>query len=186
MAIRRVVIGFLLAGIAAVPSSAQSLKPGLWEIKTQVQSPGGEMERAMAQMHENLAKMPPEQRKMVEENMARQGVSMGSNGSGMNARVCITKEMAEHNRIPVRRQGNCTEKHGPVLNGKMTSTFSCTNPPSSGEAQYTFKGDSAYTMTMHSRSNVDGTPREMTMNSSGRWVSADCGAIKPMPAPGAR
>lgn len=181
MTIRPVTLGFLLVSIVAVPSSAQSLKPGLWEIKTQVKSAGGEMESAMAAMQENLARMPPEQRKMVEENMARQGVSVGRNGSGMSARACISKEMAQHNRLPVRRQGNCTEKHGPVVNGKMSATFTCTNPPSSGHAEYVFKGDTAYTMTMRSTSTVEGVPREMTMQSSGRWVSADCGSIRPMP-----
>lgn len=183
MTIHRIAFGFLLAGIVAVPSSAQSLKPGLWEIKTQVKSAGGEVESAMAAMQDSLARMPPEQRKMVEENMARQGVSVGGNGSGMNARVCLSKEMAEHNRLPVRRQGNCTEKHGPVVNGKMTSTFSCTNPPSSGTAEYTFNGDTAYTMNMRSTTTMEGASKEMTMQSSGRWVSADCGAIRPMPAP---
>lgn len=181
MKIHQVTLVLVVSGLAAVPCSAQTMKPGLWEINTQVKSAGGEMERAMAQMQEELARMPPAQRRMVEQSMARQGVSVGQNGSGMKARICISKEMAEHNRVPVQRQGNCTENHGPVINGKMKSSFTCTNPPSSGEAEFTFTGDSAYTMAMQSRTTVDGRQQDMSMQANGRWVAADCGAIKPLP-----
>ena len=62
----------LLAGSAL--AQAQSIKPGLWEVKMQPQlSP--ERQAAMAQAQQQLAQMPAEQRKMMEEMMAKSGVN---------------------------------------------------------------------------------------------------------------
>lgn len=170
----------LVLGFSALPCSAQSMRPGWWEIKTQVNSPGGEMERAMAQMQKELARMSPEQRQMVEQSMARQGVGLAPDGQPMSARICVSKDMAQRRQVPIQRQGNCTEKHGAVSKGKMKSSFTCTQPPATGEAETTFDGDAAYTMTMRTSTTVSGKQQHMTLRSSGRWVSADCGAIQPV------
>ena len=72
-----------------------------------MQTSGGQMEQGMAQMQQQLATMPPEQRKKMEEMMAKQGVKMGLPGGGMSVKVCMTKEMVERNEMPAQ-QGDCT------------------------------------------------------------------------------
>ena len=71
--------GMLLLA-ASFCAGAQSMKPGLWEISSIVQADGGTMAQEMAQMQKELADMPPEQRKMMQDMMAKQGVSIGTGG----------------------------------------------------------------------------------------------------------
>src|SRR4051812_16254283 len=131
----------LLAASAAfaLPAAAQSLKPGLWEMQHKVQG-NAQMDQAMAEMQKQLAGMSPEQRKQMETMMASRGVQMapGADG-GMRMKICMTKEMAERNDIPANR-GDC--KTGPQQRSGNTvkMAFTCTNPPSSGDAQFTFNG----------------------------------------------
>jgi hypothetical protein len=168
----------------ATGANAQSTKPGLWEINTKMQSSSGEMEKAMANMEKQLASMPPEQRKQMQDMMAKQGVSMGSSsGGGMSMKTCLTKEMAERNELPQQQQGDCKTTQSPRSGNTMKFAYVCTQPPSSGEGVMTFSGDTAYTMKMNTTTTVKGKPEKMSMDSSGKWLSADCGNIKPIIPP---
>jgi hypothetical protein len=89
-------------------SSAQG---GLWEMQMQGGSVGGagmpdaaEMNKAMQQMQAQLAKMPPEQRKMIEAQMGNVGIAMSGNGG---IRICLTDEDIKRDAIPVS-DGKCT------------------------------------------------------------------------------
>ena len=184
MNLRQTCPALLLTLVAALPSWAQTMKPGLWEVNTRMKSAGGQMEKAMAEAQAALADMPPEQRKSMEDMMAKQGIRMGaSSGGGMVTRICLSRELAARSALPVSSSGNCTEKRSPVVGGRMKASFSCTNPPSSGDADFTFSGDTGYTMRMNSTTTVAGKAEKMEMESSGRWMGADCGDIKPFAMP---
>ena len=100
MTLQRVLAAATLTA-ATFCASAQSIKPGLWEINNRMQTGSGQMEQSMAQMQQQMASMPPEQRKMMQDMMAKQGVSMGAGGpGGMSLKVCMTREMVERNDIP--------------------------------------------------------------------------------------
>lgn len=162
---------------------AQSTKPGLWEIRHKM---GGsaEMDQAMAQMQQQMASMPPAQRKQMEDMLAKQGMSMGASaGGGISMKVCMTKEMAERNEMPQAQQGDCKSTASPRVGNTQKISFVCTQPPSSGEGQITFTSNEAYTMNMVTTTTVKGKPEKMTLDGSGKWLSADCGAVKPMAAP---
>lgn len=185
MTFRALACTFALS-LAAAAAGAQTMKPGLWEVTTKM---GGspEMDKAMAQMQQQLASMPPAQRKQMEDMMARQGIGLaGASGGGMAAKICVTKEMAARNQLPMQQQGNCTTTTSDKTASSMKMKFTCTSPPSSGEGQFTFSGDSAYTMKMNVSSAQQGVPRNTTIDSSGKWAGADCGAIKPMAMPPAK
>jgi len=174
---RAALLGGLL--IAALPAMAQSTKPGLWEVTSKM---GGsaEVDKAMAQMQQQLASMPPAQRKQMEDMMAKQGVGMGSGSDGgISVKVCMTREMIERNEIAPPQQGDCKSTASPRVGNTQKISFSCTQPPSSGEGQITFSGNEAYTMKMVTTSTVKGKPEKMSLQGSGKWLSADCGAIKP-------
>ena len=47
----------------------------------------------------------------------------------------------------------------------------------------TFESPQAYTTNMVVNSTVDGKPEQMTMDSRGKWLSADCGNVKPIKRP---
>jgi hypothetical protein len=168
--------------IAGTSVQAQTMKPGLWE-STSKMGASPEMEQAMARMQQQMASMPPEQRKMMEEMMSRQGGAVGAGGSGMVAKVCVTREMAERGDMPTQQRGDCTTTTSDKTSRGMTMKFTCTNPPSSGEGQFSFSGDSAYTMKMKINSSAQGAPKTMTIDSSGTWLGADCGSVKPIAMP---
>lgn len=174
----------LLALAVASPAQAQTMKPGLWEVNTRMTSPDGEMQKAMAQMQAAMADMPPEQRKAMEDMMDKQGVNVRPGAGGaMVAKICMTKEMVARAALPVSNSGNCKEQRGALVNGRMKMSFTCTNPPSSGNAEFNFSSDTAYTMRMNSTAKTGGKTENMSMDASGRWLGADCGNIKPFQVP---
>jgi|LakMenEpi03Aug12_release.lakeMendotaPanAssembly.Ray.scaffolds.fasta_scaffold302841_2 hypothetical protein len=178
----RNLLAALTAGVCALSVQAQVSKAGLWEVTSKL---GGsaEMDKAMAQMQQQMASMPPEQRKQMEAMLAKQGMSMTATPGGVMSRMCITRDMVERGQMPVQSQGDCTSTASNKSSSGMTLKFSCASPPSSGEAQYTFMGDSAYTMKMKINTPQQGKPVITTMDSSGKWLGADCGPIKPMVMP---
>ena len=182
----RLFIASALALACSVNANAQTMKPGLWEVTSKM---GGspEMDNAMAQMQQQMASMTPAQRRQMEDVMAKQGAGMsGTPGGGMVAKICITKEMAARNEMPMQRQGNCTSTTSNKTSSGMKMKFTCTNPPSTGDGQFTYTGDSAYTMKMNVSSAQKGMPSNTTIDSSGKWLAADCGAVKPISVPAAK
>lgn len=175
---RHILPAALLAAAFILPAAAQTLRPGLWEITNQIQSASGGNAQALAEAQKQLANLPPEQRKMVEAMMAKQGVALSSSGDGgMKLTYCVTKEMAERKEVPTGQQGDCKSTSTPISGG-MNVSFSCTKPPSSGSGQLMFQGDSAYTMRMTISGAMQGKQESMTVNSSGRLLSPDCAGKK--------
>jgi hypothetical protein len=171
-------IAVLLLALCSVAVHAQNLKPGLWEIATQMQGGAGAKNDEMAKAMKELQNLPPEQRKMMESMMAKQGVQLGSApGGGMSIKICMTKEMVERNHMP-SQQGDCKHTYSQRSGNTMKFAFVCTKPPSSGEGQITFASPEAYQTRMSTTSGAN----KMDMQSSGRWLSTDCGAVKPLPA----
>lgn len=163
--------------LVCTASQAQSMKPGLWEIKQQTQLDPA-LQAQMDQARQQMAALPPEQRKMMESMMAQRGMSIDMAGGGMTMKVCVSKEQAEHDEPPVDEKGDC--KHDIQRKGNVIHTrFACSNPPSEGEGDVTITSPQAYSMKMHVTTQDDGKPRTMTMNGTGRWLGTDCGNIKP-------
>lgn len=180
------VIAALACGALALPAAAQSMKPGLWEVTNNISSPDGKLQSAMNELHQAMAAMDPEQRKRMEEMMAKQGVQFGGvAGGGMLAKMCITPEMSKRSELPMQQQGECTHTRSKATAGKMTFTFSCKNPRSSGEGEVTFAGDTAYKMKMKVLSGGEQAD-VILMDASGKWQGADCGNIKPFALPKAK
>lgn len=166
-------------GALAVGASAQDLKPGLWEIASSMTSPSGELEKAAAEMQAQLADLPPEQRKLMEEMMAKQGVKMGGGSpGGMTVRTCMTREQVARNELPAQ-QGKCKTRSQPRAGNVVKMSFSCSDPASSGDAVYTFVSPEAFTSQVVVRSSAQGQARTMNMNAKGKWLGADCGNVKP-------
>ncbi len=173
--------------LAAAPAAAQTMKPGLWEITNKMGGSGdtgAKMAAAQAEMQKQMAAMPPEQRKQMEKMMAQQGVNMapGAAGGGMAVRVCITKEMAARNETPAQNQGDCKQEQLQKSGNTTKFKFTCTKPPSSGEGEVTMNSPESYTMKMKMTSQEKGKPEQMTMDAQGKFVSSDCGTVKPIAA----
>lgn len=173
------VAALLCAGFIAMPAAAQNMKPGLWEINNKM---GGEQGAQMAQLQQQLASMPPEQRKMMQDMMSKQGVNMAPGaGGGMAVRICVTKEMAARNEAPAGQQGDCKQEQMKRSGNTTKFKFTCANPPSSGEGEVTLHNPESYSMKMNVTSqSAKGRPGNMTMDAQGKFISSDCGNVKPI------
>lgn len=170
----------LCALLLAGPAAAQKLSPGLWEQSVKMKSAGDEMAAAMARMQKEMAAMSPEQRKLMQEMMARQGMSSGGTGQTMAVKICITPEQAARDQVPPP-DSNCRitsqERSGNTLRVK----FECAGEyKGSGQGEYAFISDKAHKGRTVLTTTVKGKPERIEMDHAGRWLAADCGTIKPM------
>jgi hypothetical protein len=170
-----------LLGLSLNPAAfAQTIKPGLWESTGKMEG-NAEMDQAMAQVQKQMAAMPPAQRKQMEEMMAKQGVQMKMGGSGVpTTRICVSKEMADQSMVMQHDQG-CQHSYGPRIGNTQKFSFTCTKPPSKGEGTVTFKGNDAYDSIIKVTSERNGKPETVTISGSSKFISADCGGLKPPP-----
>ncbi len=171
------------ACISVSASHAQAMKPGLWETTHKSMSGSDGITDKMAQMQQQLASLPPEQKKMLQDMMAKQGVTVGDAGmngmSGMSVKTCMTKEMIERNEVP-QSQSGCTASAAPRSGNTQQISFTCAKPPSSGEGLINFNGPEAYLMKMTVSTQMRGRAEKMELEGTGRWLGADCGDVKPI------
>ena len=170
----------LTGALAPAQAQVQKMRPGLWEHSVAMKSQSGQLEAAMAQMQKSMASLTPAQRKQMEQAMAQQGVSMGP--SGNTVKVCISPEQADLDRIPA--QEGCTQNVQRTGPNAVAMTFSCKGtqgqPPTTGEGTMTFQGPTAYTGNFKVKTTSNGKPEQIDMVQNGKWLAADCGAIKPV------
>jgi Protein of unknown function (DUF3617) len=173
--LHRLLMTLPMVFVAAV--QAQTMAPGLWEQTTQLS--GAQVDGAMAQMQAQLEQLPPDQRKMAEEMMARQGGGPPA-GKGSTVRLCLSPTQAARSEIP--SEPNCTHQALGRNGATVRYAYRCTgNPPSNGEGEFTLAGDKAYSGKLTANAMVEGKTEQMQMRSSGRWIGPDCGGLKPRP-----
>lgn len=155
---------------------AQSMKPGLWEQVASMKSQSGEMERAMAEAQKQMASMPPEQRRQMEQAM---GMQMGSaQGGRQTVRMCVTAEDAA--KFNVNDDPNCRQQVLQRGGDTVRIKFTCGGEmPSEGEGTITFKGDTAFNAKMQVQTRAGGRTDRMEIVQDGKWLGSDCGTLKP-------
>jgi hypothetical protein len=165
------------AALLSLPAAAQTSEPGLWEYRIALKSGSGRMEGAMAQMQQEMAKMPPEQRKMMEQMMASQGMGIG--GGATAVRLCISREQAARDEMPTG-DDQCRQTSLTRSGHTLRFAFVCEGkPPTQGEGSYTFQGGRAFSGQTVVDTVVDGKPERIESQIQGRWLGADCGSIRP-------
>lgn len=167
----------LIAGLAVcLPAAAQSVKPGLWELSTRMTHSDKATQAAMAQMQQQMASLPPEQRKQMEAMLGQQGIGMDGKG-GMRVKSCVTPDQAENFEVPAQ-EGDCTTTPAKRSGNTLRFSYQCTDPVSRGEGSVTFVSPTAYTMQSQHSITEGGKTQQVSMQAEGRWLSADCtGAI---------
>ena len=168
------------ASLLSLGAQAQTMKAGLWEIKTQAQldpKHQAQIEKAQQQM----AALPPEQREMMQKMMAQRGISIDlSGGAAMTVKVCISEEQAKRNMAPVGTKGNCTHENQRSGN-TIHAHFSCTDPASEGDSEVTLHGSDGFSAKTHAITHgKDGQTGTVDANADGRWLGSDCGGLKPV------
>lgn len=164
-------------------AEAPDLKPGLWEMKVEKSSggtgmpSGADMEKAMKQMQANMAKLPPEQRKMMEERMGNTGMMFGSNG-GM--RVCLDKEDIKRNDIPLNDDKNCKTTIKTQTAKRWAADVVCSQPPSTGQVEALFESDTSYLVKVKGQRTAAGKSSAYAMDMRYKYLGSDCGGLKPL------
>lgn len=200
----RSLIGLLLT--AGVSLNAQAIhvdmKPGLWEhtFKLNGDSLGAitgaqaeQMSTVMEEMKKQMANMSPEQRKMMEDMMAKQGIKisdkeidMAAQGvhifkDGTTVKACVTQEEIDSGDMP-QADENCEQKITQVSATVLKAAYVCKGErPSHGEGQIIFQSNKAYTGTIKFTTEVNKKTETIEGAQSGKWLSSDCGDIKPQP-----
>ncbi len=152
---------------SAAGSVAAQMKPGLWEMTM------------TSDAIKNMPKLPPEQI----EQMRKMGVSIPQNG-GITSKVCVTKEMAERNQTPETgmNQMGCQAKNHQRTGNSYTMDIVCNGADMKGEgkAKGTHASNQSFTSTYDFKGTMHGQPVTQRSETSGKWLSADCGTIKPV------
>lgn len=166
-----------VAGTAA----AQKVAPGLWEYSIAMK-PGGAQADALARMQEQLARMPPDKRKQMDEMLQRQGLAAGgAPGQPVTTKVCITPEQAARDEV-TQPDSNCKQLSKDRQGNTMRFTFACTGErQATGEGEYTFVSDKQHQGKVIVNTMVRGKPERMEMAHQGRWLATNCGDVKPRP-----
>lgn len=197
-----IVIGLL--AVAGLSFEAQAfnvdMKPGLWEHKFKMDARGQgsaqkaqaeQMANAMAEMKKQMANMPPEQRKMMEDMMAQQGITVSDKGvempsqgvqitkDGTTVKACLTQEEIDRGELP-KSDDNCEEKITQTAPNILKVTYICNgDQPSRGEGTIVFQNNKAYTGDVSYTTSIDGKTETFNATQSGKWLSSNCGDIKP-------
>ena len=163
---------FLLLSFCLLPmlAGAVELQPGLWEISSNNMQLGGQALPGMQTMLEQLKNLPPEQRQMMEQMMAQQGVQLGDKG----VRVCMSEAQIKAQQIPLQDPNSgCRNEVTERSASLWKFRFSC--PEGQGEGQTHFVSEREFTTQVNG--TFDG--QSGSMQSQARWVAADCGGLKP-------
>ncbi len=169
---KTILLGILLAWpLASWAADAFDIKPGLWEQTTTMEVAGMS---AMPQLTpEQLAQMPPAARARLE------GMAQGG-GQTITTKVCHTRESLADARSYSRQDASCTSKVTNMTATKVEVHTECTGRMKSSGDFVVDRVDAEHTKMSGVFKTEGDHPMSTKMSTSGKWISADCGDVKPI------
>ena len=153
---------------AATVWAAGPMKAGLWEMTTK------------SDAMKSMPKMSPEQM----EQMKKMGVSIPQmKEGGMVVKVCISKEMAERDQPPMgNSESGCESKNFKRQGNGYSLDIVCDNAhmKGTGTVKGTYSSDKGFTSVNDFKGTAQGHPVNSHSETSGKWLGASCGDVKPM------
>jgi hypothetical protein len=172
------------AAIWAQDIKPVDIKPGLWENRTTSQISGVQMPANMPQLTpEQLSKMPPDARARVEAMM--KGAAGAPQINTMKA--CLTREQLSKPLLGYQDK-SCTVKLVSSTSGTQQIHVDCTrgNTKTAGDLNLDrldsehLKGDMLMKTTGDSSTSGSvGQNMTIKLSFSNKWLSSDCGDVKP-------
>lgn len=166
----------LSLGLCLLPvlALAQSIQPGLWEISSQNLQVDGQALPGTDAMLEQLNSLPPGQRQMMEQMLARQGMQLGTRG----VRLCMSEAQVEAEQIPLQDpQSGCSQEI--TERSARLWKFRVNCPRAQGEGETRFLSDKEFVTRVDSTFTTDAGRQSGSMESHARWLAADCGSLQP-------
>lgn len=197
----KVVVSVVMFGLASANSVAVQInvKPGLWEhtMKLDEKSVAAvqkehqqDIQQGIAEMKKRFAEMPPEQRAQLESILKAQGNSVDLDSLAnipvgkepVVSKECITQAQIDEGVLSSTK-GNCKTQATQVSSGvfKIVSECKENGLPHHDEVLVTVQNPKSYTgKASFASEKVGNTPVQATL--SGKWLSSDCGSVKPRPS----
>jgi hypothetical protein len=156
----------LLAASVCVAAHAQTSKPGLWEITSNMKMAGA-------------PQIPPD----TLAKMKAQGIKVpGLDGQQTHIKMCVTPEMVEKFGGPEpQTRAGCTLENVQRSGNGMSAELVCTGQ-TNGKATITAtRSDSTHSaMSMHfTGTSREGRPMDFQMESTSVFLGESCGDVKP-------
>lgn len=158
--------------VSTANSAENSMRPGLWEMTT------------TSDLLRLVPQIPPDQMQNL-MNLAKQhGFELPQIQNGAaRSKVCITQQMADQKNPPAfyQNEAGCTAKNASHIGNKYKLDFVCasTRLNGNGTAEGTFTSPESFSGRTEFDGVVQGTPVNEHADTSGRWISASCAAVKP-------
>jgi hypothetical protein len=158
------------------------MRPGLWEVNSKIDAtPGMQAGQSSVQgqagataANSLLDRLSPSQRSFLEGIFQKRGIQIQGNGNGVQ-RVCVSPVMSAAHEFPFTRS-DCQQSQS-KQSQTITTTFSCSNPVSKGSLTATIITLEAYTLALTAEGTT--SAEKLSMSSQGKFISPDCGAIRP-------
>jgi hypothetical protein len=170
----RIVLGLILIfPMAALAGDMLNAKEGLWEMTVTTGGSGMPTDQ--------LAKLPPDQRAMVEQMMKQKGMSM--NGNTMTIKSCVTKDKiskgAAFSDSRSSSNNDCTRTVVKSSANHMEAKFHCEtkNGTTDGNSVIDIVGDSVKGTTHFSHTD-NGNTKTFDSTFTSKYLGADCGDVK--------
>jgi hypothetical protein len=173
----------LLAGAAAraADPTPLDLKTGEWEYTVTMHMSG--MPEASAQPMpqippEALAKLPPDQRAKLEAAMKR--ASDVTSGKPTTSKSCVKKEDLAKLNPGGNVDKSCKMTVLSSSHSKQEIKMDCNSPDNKSTSTVTIEALSSESskFSLVSSGTANGQPMNMTMNGTGKWLSATCTETK--------
>lgn len=159
--------------IGATPAQALELLPGLWEFSSDDIQVDGMQMPGMVEMLKQMKELPAEQRAMMEEMLAAQGVELGTGG----VRICLSEAQVKSRELPFQDEPGCSQEILEQADDRWTFRFECPDAKGKGETRLISEREVTSTIeTDYRAGNQQGSSR---MQSHGKWLGEDCGALEP-------
>lgn len=160
----------LTLGSAAAHGQVAPLKPGLWQIQVERETDG----QKTPGMAERLKNMPPERRAQMEAMMKQHG--MDANGNTVKS--CQTREMLDSRNF-VNPLPDCKITYSTRTDKVWKSHTSCSKSNLESEGEIIFTDSENYIVKTSSTIQSGNQAKVSHSTRTGKWISADCGEIKP-------
>jgi hypothetical protein len=163
----------IACALAFATSGAQAqttppIKPGLWEIHHEVEG------QKVPDMAERLKDMSPEQREQVEAMMKQRGIDPSGNGT----KVCYTREMLD--KGDWSNQQSCKVDYSSRTSAAWKWHATCPKYGYEGDGEANFPDSKNFIVKSTGVTTTGGTAKTQKVTSTGKWLAADCGDIKPL------
>lgn len=160
--------------LASAPAFSLEMRPGLWEITSDdIQVNGTEMP-GMDEMVEQMKALPAEQRKMMEDMLAAQGVELGTGG----IRMCLSAAQVKSRQLPFQDEAGCRQEVTSQKDDLWQFSFDC--PDATGKGETRLISDREVVSVIDSQYRTGTQEGSSRMQSRGKWISDDCGQLKPL------